>query len=352
MSETALDWQILASEFLDRPQPPHLRMSAAGKCPRVLAYAHQECQESNPPDDHSFNRMAMGHMAEILIVRNLHKNGWETDHTVLSAGGQLEVRFQVPGTDVSLTGHPDGICMHPVFTRGKWVTLECKSMGIERGEETQEKGVAETYPEYMVQISLYGRELHRMGLVSHPTVGVFGMIDRDGRPIPPERVSWDESLVNETLIKLKSVVESVEQGELPERPYGPNSMKCRYCNYNLLCRGPQDEIQDQVQERYNGYELKKTWKTDDPEIVEAARTWLELKSTMDDAKDILQKASDDAGKVDVIAGMVIAGYFQPRNPPAYDPEILDQLVPADILKKCRLPEERNRQGFWIRQARG
>ena len=73
---------------------------------------------------------------------------------------------------------------------------------------------------------------------------------------------------------------------------------------------------------------------------------------MDEAKDILQKASDDADKADVIAGMVIAGYFQPRNPPAYDPEILDQLVPADILRKCRLPEERNRQGFWIRQARG
>ena len=82
MSENTPEWQVLASEFLDRPQPPHLRMSAAGKCPRALAYAYKECQESNPPDDHSFNRMAMGHMAEILIVRNLHQNGWQTDHTV------------------------------------------------------------------------------------------------------------------------------------------------------------------------------------------------------------------------------------------------------------------------------
>ncbi len=352
MSESSPDWQVLASEFLDRPQPPHLRMSAAGKCPRALAYAHMECQESNPPDDHSFNRMSMGHMAEILIVRNLHKNGWETDHTVLSPTGQLELEFQIPGTDVVLIGHPDGICMHPEFTKGKWVPLECKSMSVMRGEETQKLGVAETYPEYITQISLYGRELQKMGLVSHPRVGVFAMMDRDGRPLPPERVGWEDSMVDETLEKLRQVVETVERGEIPERPYGPNSLKCRYCNYNLLCRGPEDEIVEQVKDRSNGYEIKKTWSTDDPDIVGAAQRWLNLKPKMDDAKDILQNASDTAGKADVVAGIVVAGYFQPRNPPAYDPEILDKLVPGDILRKCRLPEERKRQGFWIRQARG
>ena len=87
-------------------------------------------------------------------------------------------------------------------------------------------------------------------------------------------------------------------------------------------------------------------------MVAAARRWLELKSSMDDAKDALQKASDDAGKADVVAGIVVAGYFQPRSSPAYDTDMLDKLVPGDILRKCRLPEEKKRQGFWIRQARG
>ena len=242
--------------------------------------------------------------------------------------------------------------MHPVFTEGKWVPLECKSMSVERGEETQKLGVAETYPEYITQISLYGRELHKMGLVSHPNAGIFAMMDRDGRPIPPERVCWEDSMVDETLEKLRQVVETVERGEIPERPYGPNSLKCRYCNYNLLCRGPQDEIVEQVKERSNGYEIKKTWSTDDPDIVGAAHRWLDLKPKMDDAKDILQKASDDADKADVVAGIVVAGYFQPRSSPAYDAEKLDKLVPGDILRKCRLPEEKKRQGFWIRQARG
>ena len=351
MTESSPEWQVLASEYLDRPQPPHLRMSAAGKCPRALAYAHMECQESNPPDDHSFNRMAMGHMAEILIVRNLHQNGWQTDHTVLSTTGQLELEFQIPGTDVVLIGHPDGICMHPEFTKGEWVPLECKSMSVERGVETRKHGVAETYPEYITQISLYGRELHKMGLVAHPDAGVFAMMDRDGRPLPPERVAWDEALVADTLEKLQQVVEQVERGELPERPYGPSSLKCRYCNYNLLCRGPEPEVMEKVHHADNGYEIKQVLDTDDPEIIGAAESWLELKPELDRVKDILQGASDAADKVDVAAGMVIAGYFQPRVPPKYSANKLDKLVPADILRKCLLPEEEARSGFWIRKAR-
>ena len=351
MSESSPDWQVLASEFLDRPQPPHLRMSAAGKCPRALAYAHMECQESNPPDDHSFNRMSMGHMAEILIVRNLHKNGWETDHTVLSTTGQLELQFQIPSTDVVLIGHPDGICKHPEFTKGNWAPLECKSMSVDRGLKTQKLGVAETYPEYITQISLYGRELHNMGLVSHPDAGVFAMMDRDGRPLPPERVAWDQSMVDETLEKLRQVVEHVERGELPERPYGPNSLKCRYCNYNLHCRGPEPEVVEKVRYADTGYEIKRVLNTEDPGILAAAQRWLEMKPEVDEIKDVLQNASDAADKVDVIAGMVIAGYFQPRDPPRYNPAKLDKLVPADILRKCLLPEEEARSGFWIRKAR-
>ena len=241
--------------------------------------------------------------------------------------------------------------MHPDFTKGKWVPLECKSMSVDRGHETQKLGVAETYPEYMVQISLYGRELHRMGLVSHSTVGVFAMIDRDGRPLPPERVTWDQSLVTDTLDKLKMVVDTVAQEELPDRPYGPNSLKCRYCNYNLACRGPEQEVTQQVRYTDNGYETKQVWNTDDPEVLSAAQTWLEMKPKVDEVKDALQSASDAAGKVDVIAGVVIAGYFEPRNPPRYSTTQLEKSVPADILRKCLLPEEEARSGFWIRKAR-
>ena len=45
-----LPWQPMASRSLDREQPPHLRISGAGRHPRALGYAAQAVRESNPRD--------------------------------------------------------------------------------------------------------------------------------------------------------------------------------------------------------------------------------------------------------------------------------------------------------------
>ena len=89
--------------------------------------------------------------------------------------------------------------------------------------------------------------------------------------------------------------------------------------------------------------MKSAWNTDDPDIIAAAERWIDLKPEMDQVKDILQEASDAAGKMGVIAGTIIAGYFHPRNPSRYDAEKLDKLVPADILRRCLLPEDEARE---------
>ena len=60
-------------------------------------------------------------------------------------------------------------------------------------------------------------------------------------------------------------------GRIPERPYGPNSLKCRYCNYNLLCRGPDAETVEKLRYTDNGYEVKQVWNADDPELIGAAQ---------------------------------------------------------------------------------
>ena len=39
------------------------------------------------------------------------------------------------------------------------------------------------------------------------------------RALSPERVSWEAGEVDQTLEKLRGVVETVRAGELPERPY-------------------------------------------------------------------------------------------------------------------------------------
>jgi CRISPR/Cas system-associated exonuclease Cas4 (RecB family) len=340
----SIPWQQLAAQELDQPGEPRLRMSNAGKCPRALAYAAQGIPESDPPDGHSRNRMALGHMAEVLILRDLESRGWETDHTVLSPGGQLELELKVPGAGAAITGHPDGVCRHPEFTRDRWITLECKSMSISRGQETEERGVAEVYPQYLAQISLYARRLHQMGLVCHPERGLFAMMDRDGRPLPPERVSWEPELADGVLEKLKDLLREVEARAVPERPQPASSMECRYCSYHSLCRGPRTEKEEPANGR------KASVLSQDPEVKEAAAEWLELKPRMDRVKDVLQEASDEAGKIDVAAGGVTAGYFQPKNRPNYDAGELERLVPADILRRCLSPRQDRRQGFWIRKS--
>ena len=332
-------WQDLVSEYLDEEHEPHLRMSASGHCVRALTYADGEAPESNAADVHGENRMAMGHMAEVLIVRNLHLSGWETRHTALSPGGQLELRLELPETERRPTGHPDGVCRHKEFTRGLWVTLECKSMSVQKGLEVQDMGVAHVYPHYMAQIGLYGRRLHEMGEVSHPGRGVFAMMDRDGRPMPPERVSWEPESVDAIIEKMSDAARHTDRGELPERPFEKGSKECGFCSYHTLCWGaskPPGGRPDAVETR-------------DPELVEAARTWSELDPKVKAAKARLQRASDEADGADIAADGVIGGYFHPREP-KYSADRLEKLVPADVLRKCA-PAPAAKDAYWVRKAR-
>ena len=340
-NENPPSWQTLAAQDFQREQPPHLRMSSAGKCPRAQFYALQGLEESNPPDRHAQNRMNLGHAAEILIVMDLHKNGWETDHTVLSKSGQLELEVQVPGTGVTLRGHPDGICRHPELTQNLWVTLECKSMSERKALEVESAGVGEIYPSYMTQIGLYGRRLFEMSLVSHPERGIFAMMDRDGRPLSPERVKWEPESVDGDYQRLREIIETAQENQVPERPYEHSSKTCGYCSYHTTCWG-----------YYKPWREKgKPVLTNDPTVLEAAETWLNAKPQVDEARQVLQDACDEAGQSDVIAGLVQAGYFQPRDPRIYDPDVLEAKVPIDILKQCFLNQKEQRPSFWVRLKR-
>ena len=334
-------WQTMAAMDIDRPQHPHLRISAAGKCPRAQAYAFMGKEETDPPGGHAQNRMNLGHMAELLIVKRMHEAGWETGHTVLSDSGQLELDLQIPDTDVTLRGHPDGICRHPQFTKGRWVTLECKSMSERMADQVEEHGIREVYPHYITQISIYGRILLGMGLVEFDTHGIFGLMDRDGRPMPPQRVPWESQEVDQDLNKLTRIVQTVQAGDLPERPYERSSRECQDCSYHTLCWGM----------IRNFKQRPRPVKAEDPEVIQAAEDWLKYKPLTDEARNILQEASDRVGQADILAGEVQAGYFDPREPRIYDPDLLEQYVPLDLLKRCLVKAEKKRPAYWVRKAR-
>ena len=348
MKEDQIQWQIAAAKDLDQQDAPHLRMSSGSKCPRSLAYAMIGTEETDLPDEEAENRMALGHMAEILIIRAMNRRGWETKHTVLTPGSQLDLSIPVPGTEREITGHPDGLCRHPQLTKDKWVTLECKSMSPFRGQETEREGIAETYPGYIIQIALYARKLYEMNLTSFPTRGVFAMMDREGKILPPERVTWDSSVYDDTMSKLERAVGQTDtEGVLPERPYAPQSTSCKFCNYHTVCWGePKSREEAQVWP-------PKRKVLQDLKIVEAAQTWAKLKPEVDAARDVLQIACNEESKTDIEASGIVAGYFYPRdNGPFYDGRKLQELVPADILRKCLSSEQPEpKPGFWVRPAR-
>ena len=336
-------WQKLALQDLNREQHPHIRVSSSGLCQRALVYIAQGQPVTDPPNQAARNRMALGHMAEILIILNLQDQGWETSHTVTDQG-QLTVEMPIPGTDSAITGHPDGLCRHPELTRNQWVTLECKSMASHLAEKVAAQGVAAVYPKYISQISLYAHRLHQMELVSHPHKGVFALMDRNGDPLPPERITWRQDHAQNTLQSLAQACQRAQTNDIPERPYPPDSFECRTCDFHTLCRGART-IQDEPETPSTS-----AFHAEDPSVLEAAETWLQLEPTQKQVKRTLQDASDNANKADIIAGNVRAGYFRPRRPPAYDPQLLEQYVPADILRKCLSPYQDRREGFWIRRT--
>ena len=345
--QTQPQWQTQVAEDLDTVQHPRLRISSAGKCPRQLSYAHRGTPESNPPDQHAENRMALGHMAEVLIVRNMEKAGWETDHTVLAPGGQLELVMELTtqsGQTIRFTGHPDGICRHPEFTSNLWVTLECKSMSEERARLTEEHGIAVTYPGYIVQIGLYGRILYQEGIVAHPKRGVFGLLDRDGRPMAPQRVKWEDDIIDRAIQVNTDVVSLAEDDELPDRPYEVSSFECRYCPYHNLCWGEPPKPSE------SGYKKEKVTPTD-PKVVQAMQDWRDMEPRSTEIKGILESASRNAGNADLVLDDVTAGYFIPIDPPAYNANRLKEMVPQDILQQCRIPAPKEKSRFWIRRSR-
>lgn len=90
--------------------------------------------------------------------------------------------------------------------------------------------------------------------------------------------------------------------------------------------------------------------TNDTSVINAAETWLKSTPQVDRARAALQQACDGNGQADIIAGLVRAGYFQPREPGGCNVAVLEARVPADILQETREPSEK-RPAFWVRRIR-
>ena len=339
---SAKNWQQGFAAEIQRSQGSRgLRISSAGRCVRRQTYAATQTPPSDENDERSEARLALGHALEVLIVLNLKKSDWETEHTVLD-GGQMQLSLDEMSF---VNGHPDGKCRHPRHTNNMWVTLECKSMGSNRADLVFADGIFVHYEEYRSQIALYGRQLYRMGEVDHPERGVFATMDREGKPMAPERVSWEPAHFDAALERLQTAHAHADAGTLPERPFQPDDENCVFCPFRTLCweLEPDAPVQPGA-----------IWKNQGTVSLNNTRvaTRVEQYATaMQDRREVTKVLEEQCrlyGDSTIEIGGLMAGYFYPQDSVSYDESKLAKHMTAEQLRECRTgPPERR---FWIRPA--
>ena len=119
--------------------------------------------------------------------------------------------------------------------------------------------------------------------------------------MPPERVSWTSEFTQALTEKMDQAAIHGENSELLDRPYKQSSQECKFCNYHTECWGEILKTQPGVK--------RPQVLSEEPNVISAAAEWAKLKPLVEEAKDVLQAASNKAGQADVVASGVTAGYF-------------------------------------------
>lgn len=346
ISDPTERWQkAFAQDIYDREENHrlYLRLSSSGQCIRRLYYVARDETPTDPPNETVKNQLVMGHALEVLAIMNLHKHGWETKHTCLDEGGQVYVEVEVEGRDAPIGGHPDGSCRHEVLTDNHWLPLELKSMSDFRASRVEEFGISKVEPSYVMQIAMYGHTMKNLGMVDLHDRGIFGLISRNGRFLPPERLKWPADLHERGRRRLSEVILRAERGDPPPRPYDENSVDppCNFCPFKTICW--EDKPNAALQPVIRG---EPTPMDHDQELVDAMLGWQQAKQTMDQAKALIGQRLSENNDVPISAAGIKAEYFRPGESNAYDMYEIGRYLTADILRNNRSKKGQERV-LWV-----
>ena len=196
-------------------------MSAAGKCPRQLAYAyHGFSPNGKEMDSRAYLVFWAGDLTEMTLVALAKVAGCQITATGF---GQLKVKLKIG--DKEIEGHPDGLILH----ESELLLLEVKSMSSYSYEKF-EKG--EIDGSYIAQVNLY---LAALGLKRC----VFVAQNKDNGVISERIVERDDALIEKLKTTLNIVLNSTKEN-LPDKPYAPNEKgilpwQCLYCKFWGTC---------------------------------------------------------------------------------------------------------------------
>lgn len=199
-----------------------LRLSAAGRCARQLAYAYHGFEEKGKERDARASMIFWtGDLVELTIVSLAKIAGCRI---AFSGFNQTRVSFQV-SESIHIEGHPDGL----LFEDGNIYLIEIKSMSS-YGFEKFEKG--EIDDAYLAQVNGY------MDALSVDKC-VFIAFNKENGVMHEIVLTRDSAIVSQVRGNLLSVLNSTPE-ELPARPYKPDQKNilpwnCLYCSYWGKC---------------------------------------------------------------------------------------------------------------------
>lgn len=198
------------------------RVSSSGKCARAIVYSVLYPEEKLVPSARSISIFQLGHFLHDLERYLISQVNELVDQ-------EKEVRIPLrEGSEYYLKGHIDGI----LKLKDKDVLIDVKTVN-ERAWKEFKKAPDEGY---IAQLNLY---MYAIG-IKEAYLWVYNKSTSDRMIIP---IPYKEELVEKLIEKFNSILDHIEQKELPERPYKPyvsNGVEklpwqCSYCQYVNKC---------------------------------------------------------------------------------------------------------------------
>jgi hypothetical protein len=226
-----------------------LRLSAAGKCPRALAYAYHGFEKKGKElDSRSAIVFAQGDYVEAMVTQLAKLSGV----VLLGIGlNQVNVEMLVKGTKV--VGHPDGFMIHNT----EMGLFECKSMSSFSFARFEKGEIDEGYIA-QIQSYMFGSGMNWCCIVA---------VNKDSGVMAEQIVRFDKEIVQKVHDNLAKVLQSTPE-TLPDAPQtldcnekGLYPWNCLYCSWWGLCRT--NAVKTLVGKSYKLKEQPKKEKTDD-----------------------------------------------------------------------------------------
>jgi hypothetical protein len=221
--------RILQQQRNQQPPRDYLGASRMGVvCGRALQYEYLNTPKDAPFTGRALRIFEMGHALEEMAREWLRQTGF----SIVTHKNGNPIGFSA--ADGKIQGHVDGVIVeHPPHLKMSIPALwECKSMNNKSWNQTAEKGMRASKPEYAVQVAVY--QAYVPGLAEHPAL--FTAVNKDTSELYHELIPFDASLAQEASDRVVQILKETESGHtFPRATHDQSSFVCRFCSFAKTC---------------------------------------------------------------------------------------------------------------------